>query len=387
MERFQNIKGKAFLFLMLLWFLWFMNFSVRTIFSPLMPLIEDEFVIGHARASSLFGFTSFGYGISLILSGLFSGSFGYKRSIVVSMVVSSCAFFLVPYIKVFSLLSLVSFVLGMCTGIYIPSVIPLITEYYEEKTWGKAIAIHDTAASLSIFSAPFIAFFFLKFLQWREIFNVFGVVFIICIVVFSLKCREVKVKNVSGDSIRSLLGRKPLWLMGITWIFMAGASLGLYFVIPLYLTKELFLDVAYANKIFGLSRLGGVFVTIMTGFIVDRFSLKKITFFVVLITGIFTLLIASGEVRFIKVFLFLQASIVMGFFPVGLVSISRVFEKEHRSMATGLIVTLATIFGMGITPFLLGLSGDLLSFRFGIFLLGVLVILSSGITYFLKELD
>jgi hypothetical protein len=56
-------------------------------------------------------------------------------------------------------------------------------------------------------------------------------------------------------------------------------------------------------------------------------------------------------------------------------------------MATGLIVTLATIFGMGITPFLLGLSGDFLSFRFGIFLFGVLVILSSGITYFLKELD
>ena len=387
MERFQNIKGKAFLFLMLLWFLWFMNFSVRTIFSPLMPLIEDEFVISHARASSLFGLTSFGYGISLILSGLFSGSFGYKRSIVVSMVVSSCVLFLVPHIKVFSLLSLVAFVLGMCTGIYLPSIIPLITEYYEEKTWGKVIAIHDTAASLSIFSAPFIAFFFLKFLQWREIFNAFGVVFIICIVVFSLKCREVKVKKVSGDSIRSLLGRKSLWLMGIIWIFMAGANLGLYFVIPLYLNKELFLDIAYVNKIFGMSRLGGVFVALMAGFIVDRFSLKKITFFFVLISGILTLLITLRDVRFIEVFLFLQASVAMGFFPVGLVSISRVFEKEHRSMATGLIVTLATVFGMGITPCLLGLSGDFLSFRFGIFLFGLLVILSSGTTYFLKELD
>ena len=63
--------------------------------------------------------------------------------------------------------------------------------------------------------------------------------------------------------------------MGIIWVFPAGACLGVYFVVPLYLTKELSLDIAYANKIFGISRIGGVFVAIMAGFIVDRFGVKK----------------------------------------------------------------------------------------------------------------
>jgi len=36
---------------MMLWFLWFINFSVRVVFPP--P-IEDEFIISHVKASSLF---------------------------------------------------------------------------------------------------------------------------------------------------------------------------------------------------------------------------------------------------------------------------------------------------------------------------------------------
>jgi NNP family nitrate/nitrite transporter-like MFS transporter len=351
-----------------------------------MPLIEDEFLIGHAKASSLFAFNNLGYGISLFFSGIFAGFLGYKRSIVLSMITSTCLFFCIPYVKLFSLLSFFSFILGMSAGVYLPSIIPLITEYFEEKSWGKAIAIHDSAASISIFSAPFIALFLLKFLKWREIFDVFGVVCMVCIIVFWLTCNELKIKKVKGDLFRGIMKRRSLWVMGIIWVFSTGACLGVYFVVPLYLTKELSFDIAYANKIFGISRIGGVFVAIMAGFIVDKFSVKKTMFYMILATGVLTLLMTYRDVRFIEVFLFLQASVSTGFFPVGLVTISRMFEKEYRGMATGFIVTLGVVFGLGVLPYLLGLAGDHLSFRFGIFLFGILVILSSGLIYFLKEL-
>ncbi|MDD5010070.1 MAG: hypothetical protein PHC68_16910, partial [Syntrophorhabdaceae bacterium] len=99
-----------------------------------------------------------------------------------------------------------------------------------------------------------------------------------------------------------------------------------------------------------------------------------------------TMLIAFKEIRYIEVFLFLQASIVMGFFPVCLVSVSKIFEREKRGMATGFIVTLGVIFGLGIVPYFLGLVGDYASLGSGIFFFGILVVLSSGLTYFLKEL-
>jgi MFS transporter, NNP family, nitrate/nitrite transporter len=160
MERYSNFRGKALLFLFFLWFIWFANFAVRIIFSPILPIIEDEFMVNHARASSLFIFLSAGYGLAVIVSGFFSGKLGYKKSIVFSLALLSLVTFLIPLVHNFFLLYLFAFVLGFSVGLYIPSAIPLITEYYLERDWGKAIAVHDTGASTAIFATPLIALSF-----------------------------------------------------------------------------------------------------------------------------------------------------------------------------------------------------------------------------------
>ena len=64
---------------------------------------------------------------------------------------------------------------------------------------------------------------------------------------------------------------------------------------------------------------------------------------------------------------------VTGFFPVGLVSIAKTFDRETRGMATGYILIFSVLLGGGLIPYLLGLSGDLVGFRFGIVLLGIVV--------------
>ncbi|NLW34190.1 MFS transporter [Syntrophorhabdus aromaticivorans] len=386
MARYHDLKGKGFYFILFLWFLWFMNFNVRTIFSPIMPLIEDEFMVSHAQAGGVFIFQSAGYGFSLFFSGFFCGRLGYRKSIIISLIVSSALCFSTFFVKDFSLLYFLSLIFGISTGIYLPSAIPLITEYFSEKTWGRSIAIHDSAASISIFSAPFIALFFLQFVEWRGIFTVFGVIFALAAITFCFASDELKIAGARRVMAGDLIRTRALWIMAILWIFAAGANLGVYFVVPLYLTKELSLSIEYANTVFGISRLGGVVVAISVGFLVDRFSLRKIMCFIMLATGILTILVARGPARSIGLFLFLQASFVTGFFPVGLVCISRMFARETRGMATGLILTIGVTFGWGIIPYLLGLSGDNLSFRFGILLLGLTVMMSSGLTFLLKEL-
>lgn len=387
MARFATIKGQGLLFLMFLWFLWFMNFSIRTVFSPLLPLIEDEFSIQHARASSFFVYNALGYGTALILAGLFAGRCGYKRSILFSLLLAAGAFFLIPYVKSFGFLCFLSFVLGLASGIYLPSIIPLITHSFAIRSWGKTIAIHDSAASVSIFAAPFIALFFLSFTTWRAIFDVFAVVTVINLIIFGLVAKELKIDRPLPSAHDHLLRQRALWIIAVIWIFASGTNLGVYFILPLYLIKELHLDSVYANELFGISRIGGVFVAIAVGFIVDRFSLKKTMFALVLTTGILTVGLTLTRGRALEIFLFLQAAIGFGFFPVGLVAISRLFREEIRGMATGYIVTLGVIFGLGVIPYLLGVAGDYSSFRLGIFTLGVLGILSSGLTYYLKEIE
>jgi len=380
------LKGRALSFLFLLWFLWFINMSVRVIFSPILPLIEDEFMITHARASSLFVFLAIGYGVSMFFSGIFAGRHGHKRSIVVSLLVSALLFLLIPFIKAFALLYLFSLVFGLSIGMYLPSAIPLITEHFAEKNWGKSIAIHDSGASVAIFSIPLISIFLLHFFKWRGIFVVFGLAFLVSAIVFQVTCEEVKIVQSPRRAFGDLVRRRSLWIMGILFTFASGANLGIYSIVPLFLTKELSLSIGYANTILGISRLGGIVVAVLAGFLVDRINLRNMLFVLVGVSGLLTIVLGISPVRHVGIFLFMQAVLVTGFFPVALVSIARMFSREMRSMATGLILTLAIIFGVGVMPYLLGLSGDLASFRVGIVILGVLVALSSFLAFSMKEL-
>ena len=85
--------------------------------------------------------------------------------------------------------------------------------------------------------------------------------------------------------------------------------------------------------------------------------------------------------------LFFQVIFVTGFFPVGLVSIAKMFDRETRGMATGFILIFSVLLGSGLIPYLLGLSGDLVGFRFGIVLLGIVVTASSPLLFYLKEIE
>ena len=387
MAKYTNLRGKALLFLLCLWFLWFINFTLRMVFSPILPLLEDEFIVSHAQASGIFVFLSVGYGVAVIISGLFSGTFGYKKSIISSLLFLGLISFTIPFVHKFWLLYIFAFVLGFLVGFYIPSAIPLMTEYYSENNWGKVIAIHDTGAPIAIFAAPFIALFILQFFSWRGIFVVFGFIFLASALVFSFACGEVKLDNPPKTVFRDLVKMRSLWLMAILWIFGAGANLGVYSIIPLYLAKELGLAIGYANTILGISRLGAIGVAISCGFLIDRFNLRWVMFLVLLITGGLTVLMGVVSVRFIGIVLFLQAFCVTAFFPVGLVAIAKTFSREMRSLATGIILALSIVSGGGLIPYFLGLSGDLYSFRLGITILGIFVALSSRLVFNLKELE
>ena len=386
MEHHLELKGRGLLLLSLLWFLWFNNIYARSVFSPILPLLEDEFVISHAQASSIFMFQSVGYGISLFFAGLYAGRFGYKKCIALSLAVTSGIFFLIPLVKTFSTLYFLSLILGFSVGAYIPSIIPLITEYFAEKNWGKSIVIHDSAASVSIFCTPFIALFFIYFFGWRGIFVAFGIIFLAVATVFWLTVDELKITNARKSLHSDLLRKRALWIMGAIWVFATGAMWGVYYTAPLYLVKELSLTIEYANSLFGFSRLGGIAAVIVCGFLVDKVSLKKMIFTLLLLTGMLTILVGLASARFIGIVLSFQVIFIMGFFPLGLTAIARTFDREERGMATGIISTICISIGSGLITYLLGVSGDLISFRFGYVALGALVILGSSLLFCLKEL-
>ncbi len=388
MAKYNDLRGRALLFLLCLWSLWFISFSLRMLFSPILPLLEDEYLVTHAQASGIFVFLSAGYGVSVMIAGLFSGGFGYKKTILFSLLLLGLICLLIPFLLQFWLLYAFAAALGFLVGFYVPAAIPLITEHYAEKDWGKVLAIHDTGASIAVFATPFIVLFLLRFLSsWRGMFVVYGLVFLASALIFSFACREVKVLSPPRTVFRDLMKRASLWRLSILWMLAVGANLGVYSIVPLYLSKELGLPVGYANSILGISRLGAIGVAVACGFLIDRFNLRRVMFIVLMLTGILTVLMAVVSTRHMGVVLFLQAFCVAGFFPAGLVAIAKTFGRETRSLATGVIIAMSIVNGGGVIPYLLGLMGDLHSFRIGLLVLGIFVSLSSRLVFDLRELE
>jgi NNP family nitrate/nitrite transporter-like MFS transporter len=170
---------------------------------------------------------------------------------------------------------------------------------------------------------------------------------------------------------------------------MAGmATAGVYTIIPLFLVTEKGMEVEAANTIFGVSRIGGVFATILVGFLVDRFAVKKLLFIILFITGLSTVGMALAQVLWLLVgMLVIQATVSMVFFPAAVTVISAITPPEERTTFIGVILGLSSLFCFGVFPVGLGAVADKWNFQIGILAVGILITLSCALIRRLKELE
>jgi NNP family nitrate/nitrite transporter-like MFS transporter len=373
--------------LFIFWCLWFLNFSTRAIFSPILPLIEDSLSISHGAAGGLFTSLSIGYSLTLLIAGRFASIWGYKKTVVFGFMGTGLVLIGFQWAESYIASHILFFLLGFVTGSYLPSILPIITETYDYRHWGKTIGFHDSAASFSIFSIPLLVAFGLHYLSWKNILLILGIVSLLLPIYFWKISVEPK-KELSEQKGRALLlfKRKTVWIIGFLWIFAAGSALGLYSILPLFLVKERLIDFHLANSLFGISRIGGVFVSILIGFLIDRYGYRKMLVLGIIMTGLSTIgLSLASTLPMIVTALILQATLSLAFFPIGMSTISKLTPLSERAMVTGVIISIGMIFGVGFVPFLLGVIADHLNFQIGILGLGILTTLSSLMVRFLRD--
>lgn len=365
--------------LFIFWCLWFLNHATRAAFSPVLPLIKDNLTLSHGEAGGFFTSLSLGFALSMLLSGRFASYMGYRRTIVAGYIGIGVVMLWIQWTKSYYLFHFLFFLLGISTGTYIPSIIPIITETYETKHWGKVIGIHDSASSFSIFTIPILMAFGLQFLSWKKILLIFG---IICFVlpIFFLR---VSIEPKKGDSkfkisYRDIIKKRFVYIMGILSIMASASSIGLYLILPLYLIKERGIEFSYANTLFGISRIGGFFISIISGFLSDRFGYRFMIFLSLSLAGFSTFLLSYiSNLSSIIIIMILQATFPIAYFPAAFAAISKLTSTAERSTITGLIFSIGVIFGMGLTPLILGLVADHFGFQKGIMWLGIVVTFSS----------
>lgn len=371
--------------LLLFWGLWYLTFSSRALLSPLLPMIEDEFAIGHAFAGGIFFFYSVGATAALLLSGFLPVRIGYKWSIISCFLILISALFSMGYVESYALFAVLAFFLGVGFGLYVPCAIPLITTVFNREHWGKAISFHETAPSFSLLTIPLLAAYGLGTFQWRTLFVILSGAGLVVIFVFWGFSPDPRPKKEQRAHFTNVAKRKEFWLIAAVWALAAIDCNGIYNILPLYLVKERGMDPEFANKLFGVSRIGGLFIVIVVGFVLDRFRIKGIMLVTLFLTGATTMGLAFTKTLWLLgAVLFFQATFSVLFFPVGLVAISRLTSLSERSIFTGMLMAMTGVIGNGLAPFLLGMVAEVWNFELGIFCAGVLTL---GGCFLVRVLD
>jgi len=367
--------------------IFFLNFTGRIVFAPLLPSIETDLGIAHAEAASFFLVTSVGYFISLLGSGFLSCRLNHRKTIVLSALSVGVALLGISVCNHLWTVRLALFLLGMSAGIYLPSGIATLTSLVNPRHWGKAIAVHELAPNLGFVAAPLLAEAFMFWFPWRGVIVFLGVSSIIAGAAFYFfgKGGEFPGQSPNFGSLKNLFTEPVFWIMAVLFCFGICGTLGIYTMLPLYLVADQGLNRNWANTLIALSRIPSVFMAFVAGWLSDRIGPKITISGVFLITGLLTILLGTVSDAWIVVLVFLQPVIAGCFFPPGFAALSSIGLPSARNVAVSLTIPAAFVFGGGAIPIGIGMMADAGFFDLGIALTGGLILTGSILALFLKS--
>jgi MFS transporter, NNP family, nitrate/nitrite transporter len=354
--------------------IFFINFLSRVILAPLLVALEKDFHLGHKEAGILIFIVTGGYSLSLFCSSYLSSRMVHRKTIFFSAMGLGFSLLVLSFSQNIWLFRFTLFLMGISAGIYLPSGIVTLTSLIKPQDWGKAIAVHELAPNIGFFTAPFLAEIFLQWGSWRWLMALLGTASILLAVTFRAVGRggEFLGQVPTTEVIHSMLKKPSMWIMMVLFGLGIGTSFGVYNMLPLYLVVERGINRGWANSLIALSRISGIFIAFLAGWVVDRWGVKKTLAFVFLITGLMTLFLGTASRTWVIPLVFLQPLVAVCFFPAGFTAISQIGPAGSRNVAVSFVVPLGFILGGGAIPVLIGWAGERGSFSWGIILVGII---------------
>jgi NNP family nitrate/nitrite transporter-like MFS transporter len=355
--------------------IFYLTFLARIALAPLMPTIEADLGIGHGKAGSLFLTISLGFFPGLLGSGFVSSCITHRWTIILSLVIAGGSLLAVSLSQTLWSIRGGLIMVGVSSGLYLPSGIATITDVVSSKHWGKAMAVHELAAVLSFISAPLLAEGLMIWLSWRGVLTVFaGAAFAAGgIFTFFGKGGAFYGEIPSPKNIRVLLRIPSFWIMIVFFGMGMGASLGVYSMLPLYLVAEEGLERGLANTLVAFSRIAGLGTIFLAGWATDRLGDRRTLGAAFLATGVATILLGLLHGGWIIPLLFLQPVLASGIFPASFAALSKIGPPQVRNVTVSLTMPMAYFIAGGVIPTGIGTLGDHGLFSLGFMLVGVLV--------------
>jgi len=363
--------------LILISFVSFLNILARVIFVPLTPYICEEMHLTHTDTGNLFFTLSVGFAITLFGSQFISSKVTHKTTVIFSTISTGFALTFASYTETFMGFRVALFLVGLCSGLFIPSAVAMIRESVSGAHLGKAFGIFGTAQSMAFILGPMIIKHMAMWLSWQEMLNGFGLLSsaISLALLFLLKSGRVRGEPITIPFIRNLISWPSFWILMVLLCFANGLNYGIYNMVPDYFQRHNLLDSGVVYRLTVIARIASVMTAIIAGVFVDRFGLKPTLVFAFIFCGILTSFMGTTA-PFSSLILFcLQSPIATSLMPLTHFAVSTIVPREKNAAIVSIISPFGFLIGAGTVPQILGFLGDFNFYAQGFILFGIFSIL------------
>ncbi|MCB1110734.1 MAG: MFS transporter [Chlamydiia bacterium] len=360
-------------FLTLITFASFLNIMARIIFPPMTPYICEEMNLCHADTGNLFFILSVGFAITLFGSQFLSSWISHKKTVIFSLVSTGCALMVTSYAETFQLFRLALFVVGLCSGFFIPSAVAMLREGVAREHLGKAFGIFATAQSVAFILSPILIQHTIQLWHWKQILSGFGWIsgVIGFVLYFLFKQGNERGEPITFTFIRSVFSWPSFWILLVLLCLANGLNLGIYNMAPDYFQRHNLLDKDAVYHLVVIARVLSFITAIGAGFVADRFGLKRSMVLTFVCCGALTSLMGTVNPSSSLVLFALQSPVAACLMPLIHFAIATIVPPEKNSTIVSVIAPFGFLMGAGVVPQLLGFFGDFNLYAQGFVLFGV----------------
>jgi NNP family nitrate/nitrite transporter-like MFS transporter len=383
---FRAVAGTV-VFLTLLFFLTFIS---RLVFPPLFPSIGKDIALTSGQIGSVFFIGSFGLLAGSMVAGFLSARVTHRGAMLVSIFGIGAALIVTSFFagSVWALRGAM-FALAVLAGFHLPSSVATITATVRQQDWPRALSVQQLGPPLGLVASPLVAVGLLTWFDWRV--TLLWVAGLALVLGLGFLFFFPGIGSFPGDPPSpSLLGpvarTRSFWVMIFLFALGMGAQVGVYTMLPLYLSEEKGMTVASANTLLGLANISPLVMVFVSGIVTARIGPKRSMALFLFLTGVAAVLVGSLSGTGLRVAVFVMPALAVCFFPPAFAALSRIVQPNMRSLVAALGPSSAFILGGGLLPQLLGYMGQTYSFGSGIVIAGAVIAVGSGATLLLRLL-
>jgi len=280
-----KLRPNRWLILLLLWSSYLIVYLSRLSIGPLAPFLKQAFGISNTQVGYLVSAAAIIYTPMLVFGGWLVDRVGIHRMLSVGTLIASISILSLSTVSSYLGMVIILALSGLGTGCIFPSAAKAVILWFPLRVRATAMGLNQTAVNVGgILGAMLLPIIAIS-LGWRYGFlfvGCFSLLICLCCVLFyrdpsvdtaqtpSPENPEGSLGNATASSsIFQLLGKRDLWLLGLSGYFLGNLEFAVMTHLVLYLKEGLLFGTVTAGALLALTEAAGAFGKPVSGIASD----------------------------------------------------------------------------------------------------------------------